>query len=145
MNGSLYDISVCLCVCGCCVWGRARQKKKKKDAEWCAIYPNLSYTDWNIHIFHNQYEGHWCPGDRRGQSSDRQDMDGFLHQIKEQSICAPKYNKAYWRIHTSGNWVIFVSVNGLLPVWPQAITWNNADLLSIGSSSIDANEISIQI
>ena len=30
------------------------------------------------------------------------------------------------------NWVTIDSDNGLLPVWHQAITWNNADLLSFG-------------
>ena len=30
-----------------------------------------------------------------------------------------------WRINTSVNWAIIGSVNCLLPVWRQAITWNN--------------------
>ena len=40
--------------------------------------------------------------------------------------------EAGWRINASVNWVIIGSDNGLLPVWCQAITWTNADHLSIG-------------
>ena len=42
-----------------------------------------------------------------------------------------KLNEARWCIYVSLEWVIISSGNGLSPVWYQAITWINGDLLSI--------------
>ena len=39
--------------------------------------------------------------------------------------------QAKWHINASMNWVSIVSHNGLAPIRRQAITWTNADLLSI--------------
>ena len=36
-----------------------------------------------------------------------------------------------WCIYASENWVSIGTVNGLSPILHQAITWTNADLLSI--------------
>ena len=44
-------------------------------------------------------------------------------------------------IDVSANVVIIGSGNGLAPVWCQAITWTNADLLSIGPSPTNSCEI----
>ena len=41
----------------------------------------------------------------------------------------------------SVNWASIGSGNGFSPVWRQAITWNNADLLSIGSLGINFSDI----
>ena len=45
----------------------------------------------------------------------------------------------------SVNWVSIGSGNGLLPVWHQAITWTNADILSKGPSGTNFSEIIIRI
>ena len=50
-----------------------------------------------------------------------------------------------WRIYASGNLVIIRSGNGLSPVRRQAITINNADLLSFGSLGINPGGIRIKI
>ena len=43
------------------------------------------------------------------------------------------------------NWVNIDSGNGLAPVRRQAITWTNADLLSIGPLGTNFSEILIEI
>ena len=43
------------------------------------------------------------------------------------------------------NWARIFSGNGLLPARRQAITWNNADLLSIGPIGTNFSEIWIEI
>ena len=43
------------------------------------------------------------------------------------------------------NWVSFGSVNGLLPIRHQAITWTNADLLSMEPLGTNHSEIRISI
>ena len=43
------------------------------------------------------------------------------------------------------NWVNSSPDNGLLPIQCQAITWTNADLISIGSLGTNFNKISIEI
>ena len=47
-------------------------------------------------------------------------------------------------IYASMNWISIGSDNGLLPVQHQAITWTNADLLSIGPLGINFSEIWIK-
>ena len=44
-------------------------------------------------------------------------------------------------LHVSMNWISIASGNGLLPVWDQAITWTNADLLSIGLLATNLSEV----
>ena len=44
------------------------------------------------------------------------------------------------RIYVSLNWVNIGSDDGLLPVGHKAITWINADLLSIGSLGTNFND-----
>ena len=48
-------------------------------------------------------------------------------------------------IYALVNWVSIGSDNGLSPVLHQAITWTNADLLSIGPLGIKFSEIQIEI
>ena len=48
-------------------------------------------------------------------------------------------------IHTSVNWVNTGSGNGLSSIWHQAITWTNAELLSIGPSGTNFSGIQIKI
>ena len=48
-------------------------------------------------------------------------------------------------VYASVNWVSIGSGNGLSPLWPQAIFWNNADLLSIGPLGTNLSEIQIKI
>ena len=47
--------------------------------------------------------------------------------------------------YASVDWVIIGSGNGLLPVWQQAITWTNADLLSNGPIETNFRENLIKI
>ena len=49
------------------------------------------------------------------------------------------------RIHESVNWLDFGSGNGLSPLWHQAITWNNAGSLSIGTLGTNLSETEIKI
>ena len=48
-------------------------------------------------------------------------------------------------MYASVNWVSIGSDNGLAPVRRQAITWTNADLLSIGPLGTYLSEIWIKI
>ena len=48
-------------------------------------------------------------------------------------------------IYASVNWVSIGSDNGLSPSRRQAITWTNADLLSIGPLGTNFSEIRIKI
>ena len=48
-------------------------------------------------------------------------------------------------IHAPVNWVSTGSDNGLSLVWRQAITWPNADVLSIGSLGANFSQIHIKI
>ena len=57
----------------------------------------------------------------------------------------PERISPYCRIYTSVNWTSTDSGNGLSPVRRQAITWTNADVLSIGPSGTNFSEISIKI
>ena len=47
--------------------------------------------------------------------------------------------------YMSANWISFGSDNGLAPKRRQAITWTNADLLSIGPKGTNFSEIWIEI
>ena len=47
--------------------------------------------------------------------------------------------------YKSVNWVNIGSDNGLTPVWHQAITWTNDDLLSFGPLRTNFSEIRIKI
>ena len=49
------------------------------------------------------------------------------------------------RIYASVNWVRMGSCNGLSPIWRQAITWTNVDLLPTGPLGINFTEIRIKI
>ena len=79
----------------------------------------------------------------------RQARIHYLHQ------CWPGYMSPYSvtrplsspkdRIYASANWVSIGSGNGLSPVRCQAITWTNADLLSIGLLGTTFSEIRIGI
>ena len=57
--------------------------------------------------------------------------------------CGMFYIETSWCIYTSLNWFIIGSDNGLLPA--QAITWVNADILSIGPLGRTTNEIQNKI
>ena len=48
-------------------------------------------------------------------------------------------------VYASVNWVSIGSDNGLSPVWRQAITWTNADFLSMGPLGVNLSEIWIKI
>ena len=48
-------------------------------------------------------------------------------------------------IHVSVNWINIASGNGFWPVQRQAITWTNADLLSIGPLGTNFGEVQIKI
>ena len=50
-------------------------------------------------------------------------------------------NLPWYRIYASANWVSIGPGNGLSPVRRQAITWTNADLLSIGLLGTNFSEI----
>ena len=49
--------------------------------------------------------------------------------------------KLFWAVYASANWVNIGSGNGLSPDRHQAITWTNADLLSIGPLGTTFSEI----
>ena len=53
--------------------------------------------------------------------------------------------EAEWSNMASMNMVIISSGNGLLPIWHQAITWTNADLLIIGPLGTNLIEIWMKI
>ena len=55
-----------------------------------------------------------------------------------------KHNHIDLCIYASGNQVSIGSDNGLSPVWRQAITWNNAGLLSIRPLEANFSEILIK-
>ena len=50
-----------------------------------------------------------------------------------------------YRVYALVNWVIIASGNGLSPFRHQAITWTNADSLSIGPLGTNSSEIRIKI
>ena len=51
----------------------------------------------------------------------------------------------WYSIYASAIWASFGSANGLSPVRRQAITWTNADLLSIGPLGTNFSEIEFKI
>ena len=53
--------------------------------------------------------------------------------------------EAEWWRYELVTYAIIVSDNGLSPVWCQAISWTNTDLLSIGPLGTNFGEISIKI
>ena len=66
-------------------------------------------------------------------------------QLRSCHIIQHSLISTFCRIYASGNWAIIGSCNGLSPVRCQAITWTNADLLSIGLLGTNFSESWIRI